>query len=391
MHTDNLGNSKASRWQQVLDVAIVLVVYAYNLPVAFSTRDEATPLAAIPLIYAAVCLPFLWRRRYSQAVFYVTAACVSLHLLLGMGPAVADVMLVFTLCSLTVRTRWQATIIPVLVTIALIVAATYEPFIAGYLSIGEIGFVIVATLLAYSWATVLRIYRQYIDSLRQRAIDAEQAQQAREQMIMAEERKRIARQLHDVVSHSLSSMIALSEGALATTRSNPEQSQRAIEQINSTGRSALNEMRTILTLLRSDTQGMLAPQPSIANIGELIESVRAAGVDIVFRSEGEFSDLSPGLQLTVYRVLQESLTNVVKHAGTTCTVRVDIQRTPEQLVIVVVNTVAEQSMDPALPVSGLGIQGMRERVHAFGGDVQAGPTADGGFQVIVRLPLGDIQ
>lgn len=382
-------STSASRpqWKIVLDLAIIIVVFTYNLPVVINVQPPRLSLPVIILVFVGVCLPFLWRHRFPIIVFLITLAAIGLHFLLGVPISVADIMLVLCLCSLATKLQWQLTVIPLLTTLIFVIIATHQPYVAGYLSVGEIGFFITAILLSYSWGITLQLYRQHISNLRLRTVELQQAQKTREIMAKEEERKRIARELHDIVSHSLSSVVALSEGAAATINSDPEKAYKAIQLISKTGRDALGEMRTMLALLRTAGEEESKPQPTLQDLAELLDNARTTNTNISYEQSGDLSQLNPGLQLTTYRVVQEALTNVRKHAGLDAATTINIECTPARLKVIIANTVPNPP-EHTVP-SGYGLAGMRERVKAHGGTLEAGELPDGRFQITATIPLGE--
>ncbi|MGR2753434.1 sensor histidine kinase [Agromyces arachidis] len=208
--------------------------------------------------------------------------------------------------------------------------------------------------------------------------------EAREAAMRAasEERARIARELHDILGHSVSVMVVQAGAAAEVVDVDPAAARRALEAIRATGSEALADMRRVVALLRDDGLEALSPQPGIAGIPELIEQARANGLDVEFRSD-DTSDLSAGRQLAVYRVVQESLTNVRRHAGAAAA-SVAIDRATDRVDI----TVTDDG-GAAVPAgaAGHGLLGMRERVALYGGTLEAGPGPTG-WRVHASLPTG---
>ncbi len=200
---------------------------------------------------------------------------------------------------------------------------------------------------------------------------------------VAVERNRIAREMHDIVAHGLS-LIAVRAGVARMLPADSAQVAEAIGVIEKTSRESLAEMRTVLGVLRSSEQdGDGGPQPSLDSIPELVERARESGLDLQVVCEGDQPDLSPGQALVAYRIVQEALTNVLKHAGQVrALVRLSCE--PGRVVIDVFNEAP--SVVPDSVRSGHGLVGMRERVGMYGGVVRAGP-ADGGFRVTAELPV----
>ena len=198
---------------------------------------------------------------------------------------------------------------------------------------------------------------------------------------VAEERVRIARELHDVVAHAISVIVLQARGARHAEQAERDQ---ALEAIESTGAEALTEMRRLLHMLRADDEELaLAPQPSLDSLEQLVAQVRDAGLPVDLHVEGERRELPPGVDVSAYRIVQEALTNALKHAGP-ARAAVRIRYEPNGLELEVADTGAGTVKDGA---GGHGLVGMRERVALFGGELDSGPRREGGFAVRARLPL----
>lgn len=207
------------------------------------------------------------------------------------------------------------------------------------------------------------------------------------QLAVSAERNRIAREMHDIVAHNLSVMIALTDGAALTVDRDPARARAAIQQAAATGRAALAEMRNTLTLLRSgpddDTDPALHPEPSLADLDALLETTRSTGLHVTYQTSGSTDGLSTGLQLAVYRLVQEGITNTLKHAPRATQLQVSIRRGQEDLRVVVDDNGGTGL--PATPL-GHGLIGMRERVSLHNGRLFAGPTGSG-WRISAWLPL----
>ena len=200
------------------------------------------------------------------------------------------------------------------------------------------------------------------------------------------ERTRIARELHDVVAHSVSTMVVQTSGARQVLRSHPEDADDAMRSVELTGRQALRELRRMLGILRTDDRPSLDPQPGVGEIAGLVEHMRDAGLPVELEIRGTPPALGPGFDLAAYRIVQEALTNVLKHAGPVHTdVRVAFDADAMELLIHNAAPNSHATADGAGP--GHGLIGMRERVLLYGGTVDAAPDEDGGFTVRARLPL----
>jgi signal transduction histidine kinase len=219
-----------------------------------------------------------------------------------------------------------------------------------------------------------------------RAGALEKAREELARYAVAQERLRIARELHDIVAHSMS-VIALQAGTgrLVIER-DAEAAREALAVIERTSRASLSEMRQLLAVLRHDDDrtGELAPAPGLADVHALVAQVVGSGVAVDVRVEGEPDGVPAGVDLAAYRIVQEALTNVLKHAGR-ARVTVGVRYTPEDVTVEVCDDGSVSGSGGS--GGGQGMIGMRERVSLYGGDLRAGPREEGGFQVVARLPL----
>nr|WP_312877480.1 sensor histidine kinase [Lentzea indica] len=248
----------------------------------------------------------------------------------------------------------------------------------------------VFVIFGFSWAMgeFIGARRAYQSELEQRLalLETERDQQAK--IAVGEERSRIARELHDVVAHAVSVMIVHADGAAYTIRTQPEVAENAVRTIAETGRLALTEMRRLLGVLRSeDTETQWAPQPDARGVVELAENTRAAGVPVRLEITGDVDDLPAGVGLSIYRIVQEALTNTIKHAGAGTTALVRLARTPEELRLEIIDNGFGTPHDVVKVSGGNGLIGMRERTAVLGGEFEAGPNPGGGWRVRAIFPL----
>lgn len=210
-------------------------------------------------------------------------------------------------------------------------------------------------------------------------------------LAVSDERARIAREMHDVVAHTLSIIVAQADGGRFVATKDPSKAARALETIADVSRAALTEMRGLLGVLReSDGGAELGPQPTLADIPALISSVREGGLEVSYVTTGTPHPLPIGAGLAAYRIVQEALTNVLKHAGPKVTAYVQLKWTPAALEVVVSDDGrgAAARASKGTGTGGTGVEGMRERATVFGGTLLAGPRRGGGYAVKARLPLG---
>jgi len=232
-----------------------------------------------------------------------------------------------------------------------------------------------------------RTRRSLLQALEDRAVRAERERDAGARAAVAEERTRIAREVHDVVAHNVSVMTALADGAGYALATDPERARGAMAQVASTGREAIAEMHRLLGVLRADGDAGAAPAPGLAQLDQLVEQVRAAGLAVTLTVAGTPAPLPATAQLAVHRLVQEALTNTLTHAEGARAARVTLRWGPDVLDVEVVDDGrGGRPRDPDRP-PGHGLVGMRERFGAWGGSVATGP-ADGGWRVHGTLPLG---
>jgi signal transduction histidine kinase len=234
----------------------------------------------------------------------------------------------------------------------------------------------------------VRQRRALLISLHDRAAQLEVERDQEGRIAAAAERARIAREMHDIVAHNLSVIIALADGASYTIDSSPQRAAEATERVAATGRQALIEMRRLLGVLREDSaEQPLAPQPSLDRLDGLLAQVNAAGIPVTMDLDGDPYALPEGIQLTVFRVVQEALTNTLKHAARPTSAHLALRCRSGSVELEVTDTGGrDSSTESGQPAgSGRGLRGMRERAAVYGGRLDAGPAPDGGWRVHLRL------
>jgi signal transduction histidine kinase len=349
-----------------------------------SARD-VDPLGALLVVVAAGSLVF--RRRWPVAVLLVTsAATVAMYVLDYPDSSLPVVVLIalYTLASLSDRRTTVAATVALLLTITFVVAP------AADMDGGTLAAVLATFAMAAVWGDRRKVRDAYAEQLELRAAEKERERIEAARRAVAEERLRIARELHDVVAHAMS-VVAVQSGVGAHVIDNrPDEAKRILETINQTSRASLDEMRRLLGVLRSDPASAeavaeLAPAPGLAGLDELVTRVTDAGVPVETNVEGERRAVPVGVDLAAYRIVQEALTNVLKHAGP-ARVNVSVLYELGAVTVVVIddgrgaagNAVAGNG-------SGHGLVGMRERAALYGGELDAGPRPGGGFRVAATL------
>jgi signal transduction histidine kinase len=258
--------------------------------------------------------------------------------------------------------------------------------------VGMIGVFFVTMGFFGAWAIgrSVRAPRIYAREQEQRADQLERTREAEVRAALAEQRGQIARELHDVVAHHVSVMTVQAAGARRTLDREPERSKQALAAIEATGRSALAEMRRIVGVWRGpasvDGAQRRMPQPGLAELPELVEQLESAGLAVTVTFDGRQRTLPLSLDLTAYRIIQEALTNTLKHAGT-AEARVHVRDAPAELEVRVIDGgTGRRAAVPAEP-PGHGLLGMRERIALYGGELSAGNRPGGGFEVAARIPI----
>ncbi|MDT8910526.1 histidine kinase [Amycolatopsis sp. PS_44_ISF1] len=273
--------------------------------------------------------------------------------------------------------------------------------------LGEVLFTIFGLALCWTLGEFVGARRAYHEEVEARLHLLETERDQATRIAVAEERGRIARELHDVVAHSVSVMVVQADGAALALPKSPELAGRALQTISETGRGALGELRRLLDVLRDDDGDgePRVPQPDAGALAELTERVRAAGVPVeldVGNDLADLADLPAGVSLGLYRIVQESLTNTLKHAGRGARAEVRVRRVGETVEVLVLDDGAGRAnrfepvsahagpskKDPRLAVAGgNGLIGMRERANVYGGTLEVGPVPAGGWQVRAVLPV----
>jgi signal transduction histidine kinase len=332
-----------------------------------------------------IVVPLAWRRRAPLAVLCAVAGAAVLEQAFldsfpSFQPFVALLIAVYSVAAHSDRRR---AVIGAVVTLAILVPGELVQALSGDGSF-DVG-VFVAFAGAWLFGRALRRWRLEAGELGRRAerLEREREQQAR--IAVAEERARIARELHDVVAHAVSVVVIQAQGAQRALEGEQRPVREALSSIESTGRQALVEMRRLLGVLRRGDEDLaLAPQPSLRYLDALVEHVRDAGLPVELRVDGEATQLPPGVDVSAYRIVQEALTNTLKHAGPAhaCVV---VRYARDELEL----EISDDGRGPKRNGGGgHGLVGIRERVAVVGGDFESGTPANGGFVVRARLPLG---
>jgi signal transduction histidine kinase len=339
----------------------------------------------LPVI-AGVVVPIVFRRKYPLIAAYVTTAVGIGHSLLEIGVASLITICIALYTLFAYVGRRQAILY---FAVNEVISLVQTPWQLPQEWISTLIFLNLA--LAFSWVLgefvgARRAYHAELEQ-RLRLLETERDQQAR--IAVAEERARIARELHDVVAHAVSVMVVQADGAAYAVHGQPELAERAVKTISSTGREALTELRRLLGVLRSEQAGgERAPQPGTQSLSDLAARVRAVGLPVQLDIVGNVDDLPAGVGLGIYRIVQEALTNSLKHAGPGTSATVRVARVGDRVDLTITDDGHRTSRSLVGVSGGNGLIGMRERALVFGGTLEAGPRDSGGWQVRASLPFG---
>ncbi|MFD5450567.1 sensor histidine kinase [Streptomyces sp. NPDC003470] len=354
----------------------------------------SAPLAQWPgfLLSLVAGTALHWRHRHPLPVLAVTTLCTVAMGAVGflLTPIIMGPLLVAQYSVTLRRHRRTAWLSASITAASMIVAGLGIGLGAGLRHSLIIAFINPAgwVLLTAAFGSYVRVRREYA-AARAEHMEREREELARHRVV--QERMRIARELHDVVAHHLALANAQAGTAAHLARSNPDRAVEMLENLSGTTAEALREMKRTVGLLRQDTDTSeeLGPAPGLDQLPDLVTTCSEAGLDVRVEVRGEPRALHPGLDLTAYRIVQEALTNVAKHAATS-RARVRLAYTAHDLTVAVTNDADPRAgAAPRRAERGFGLAGMRERVLAAGGSFRAGPRARGGFEVLCSLPLND--
>src|SRR6266511_4466792 len=386
------GRMPARSW--VADGLLALAVLAVNFSSAFLSGVTEVNLTSWRstdalgfLLLSLGPLALVVRRRWPLPVLAVTLAAATLYSARHYPEGGTGWAIFVALYIVAVVEDRRRLVVAAAAMVALLAVASELVFYRSTMFDGEPLYFAVLMLSAWWLGEAVRNRRAYVAGLRERAEQAERTREEEARRRVDEERLRIARELHDVVSHSIG-VISVQAGVAAhLLRRRPDKAAQSLEAIRRASDEALGELHAMLGVLRQpgDGRAPLAPAPGLAQLDALVGQAEAAGLKVEVALEGEPRALPPAVDLACYRIVQESLTNVVRHAGASrATVTVN-HRDGEVVVEVLDDGLGAAAGVPAAG-AGQGINGMRERARALGGTLQAAPCPDGGFLVRARLP-----
>jgi signal transduction histidine kinase len=381
------------------DIALALLATGVELA---SVLDASGP-ASVPSILMTVVAggALVLRRSAPLAVLATTLVAGVVVVALGYEPAgVACGIALYTTAAMCERRVSLAALVPTAAIAAGGSAATADA--EGRSASASFGATVAVLLVVGTWAlgAYAQTRRRYTRALQERAAHAEREREQLARIAVHEERASIARELHDIVAHSVSVMLVGVRGARDVMRTSPDVADDTLARVEASGEQSLAELRRILALLRAPDRGAESrPQPSLAELDELVAGYRDAGLPVQLEVIGEPRPLPGGVELSVYRIVQEALTNVLKHSHPTrVTVTLAFRGSRFEIEVVDDGTTADPdaaaeriSYERAAQGSGHGLVGMRERVAVLGGELETGRRVGGGFRVAARLPVRDDQ
>ncbi len=359
---------------------------SFGVSVVNLAAQDAAGISEIPvagfLMLAIGSVALFWRRSRSLAVLGVALAMTVAWMALGYPGNPMFLILVSLYAVGRYVVEWRIS----LAALAAALAVVGFGQVTDGDSASEVVTGLILTVLSLYVGRRVRIRSYYAAVARERAEHLEWKRATEAQRAIADARAGIARELHDVVAHNVSVMTVQAGVARLVVADDPERAQEAIGAVEEAGRRALDELRHLLGVLRPETaSGELSPQPALNQVHELVDQLRQTGMSISLAVDVP-SELPVRVDLFAYRIVQEALTNVLKHGGVDAAVQVRLEETDGHLDIEVIDTGTATS---TLPGSGQGIVGMKERAMLLGGTFEAGPRPEGGFRVLARLPIGD--
>jgi signal transduction histidine kinase len=369
--------------QRRFDVALALGILVASVAESLLADGVTGPRALTAVAAAAMSLSLLWRRTHPLA----TAVAVGVVAVPAAAWLIDPSELISTFLPILILAYGGGAYAAQRGSIAVLVLLMVVVIVVGLLdptnTAGNVYFPAIIVLLCWLGGRTVRTRARHAAELHETAALAAERREREAEQAVAGERRRIAREMHDVVAHSISVMVVQAGGARRILASDPERAEQAAARIRAAGTDALAEMDILLGVLEAAPDA--AQPPTLDGLEELIARTRAAGLPVTLEIEGERRPLSAGAELAVYRVVQEALTNAIKHAGgATTLVRLDWS---DDALAVSVADRGDGGPSPQLAGAGHGLIGMRERLRVYGGEVDSGPRAEGGWEVAARLPL----
>ena len=370
-----------------VSLGIVSIFVASRLADADGTTIQAGAVAL--LVVQSVAL--IVRRRWPMAVYTIVGFSTVAYAWLGYPESVGGFGVLIAIYTVAAHLPLQEAVVAAgiyVVGMALsLIGFSRDSGLSLDVLLADFLVNLLALILAWTVGVTIRTRRAYVASLEARAELLEREREDNARLAVALERGRIAREMHDVVAHNVSVVVVQAAAAERLVESDPERARQAMRDVAATGRQALTEMRRLLGVLREDSAADdLGPQPGVAELRALADTVEDAGLQVELSVQGEERPLPASAALSVYRIVQEALTNSLRHAGP-ARARVILRYLPDALEVQVSDNGNGGAEAPA-DHGGHGLIGMRERVALFGGELTAGPRPEGGYAVVARIPTG---
>ena len=380
----------------LLDIPVACAVAALGLTstTEAGTAQDAFGAVAVPASFVIITviaesLPLIFRRKAPLTVFVVALLACLTQLAQGVAlrSDVGVLIALYTACRYATR--------PVALAAAFV---GYAPPGLAVMRLAPLAsqrllaffFLCCAVTAAIAIGVAARARQAQLSALAERATRLEIEREQRVSLAIAAERARVSREMHDIMGHNLAVIARLADASAALSPTDPARSAEMLHLIAGTSRHALDELRRTLGVLREPADGTrLSPQPGLDAVPGLLERVRGAGPQVSYTTTGEMTRLMPSQQLTLYRILQEALTNTLKHAAPHTSIGIDINVGNAAVVLAVTDTGPPRPQDAAVIPNGRGLIGIRERAHLAGGAATAEPRRDGGWAVSATLPLWD--
>ena len=362
--------------------AIAFVASLAHFSFGQTAHPASLPVAASLGVAALTALALPLRRVWPGPVFGWTLLAAAILAVWPTRGALFPVALAIALYTVAATMRRAEALAAAVLTAGLVVAVVGHDGTHDWaLAVSDAAGFAAAVLIV---GLYVNTRRAYLAALRDRASRMERERDQNSALAAALERARIAREMHDSVAHHLTVIVALSDGALAAVARAPAEASEAIRDVSRTGREALAETRRLFAVLRAGSGPELwQPLPGLADLDDLLGTVRAAGLPVRYERGGSAGDLPAGLQLAVFRLVQEALTNTMKHGGPGASATVRLQLSPAEVCVEVDDDGTGSAREAGAP--GGGLTGMRERVSAFGGELDCGPRQPQGWRVTARL------
>jgi len=387
----NLGAGLVRWWRGVppivADAALAAVVLAVTLIEVSLNDDESLgghDRAFSIILLVAMSVVIVFRRRYPVAVWLASGALIAIYGVASFPDPVLPYGPLIAVYTVAAYTNWRTSAIAGIVTAAVIAGSM---IVDPHDDLVDWLIAFLSTTTAWLVGNNVRVYRAYTRELEAKAERLDRDRRAEAERAVAEERLRLARELHDVAAHHVSVIALHAEAGQALLPRDPERANQSLAVIGEVARTTLTELRQVVGVLRDDGAAPLAPQPGLEQLPMLVDEVERAGLPVALQVSGTPGSISRTLDTSAYRIVQEALTNVLRHAGP-ATAQVRIRYEPDAVAVEVLDDGVgpANGEGPVLPDGGHGLEGMRERVAMLGGTLTAGARSDRGFAVAARLP-----